>query len=323
MIRVIFFGTEKFARTILKALIDYPQFEVIAVVTQPPRPVGRKQILEKSPVQIMSEQSGIAVFTPTTLKNSTVEDDLSALKPELFIVAQYGLIIPRAILDVPVHGAINVHGSLLPQYRGASPVQTALLNGDKTTGVTFILMDSKMDHGPILGMYALSILETDTTETLLARLATIGALHIGKISTDWISKKIEPKLQDESAVTLTKLFSRTDANIDWKTQSAVSIERMLRAFTPWPGVSTMLNGIIFKLIKIHVEISEVDALKKFEPGTIHFQNKKILIGTTDGVLCIDEIQPAGKNILDAASFFNGYHSLDGLQCANILDAVVI
>lgn len=307
MISVIFFGTESFAVSQLEALCNSESISVRAVVTQPPRPTGRKQIITKSPVHIYAESKNIPVLTPQTLKNNaSAIDELQAAAADIFIVAQYGLIIPNTVLEIPKFGAVNVHGSLLPAYRGATPVPAAIANGDTETGITFIKMDALLDHGPILGMHTCSIEKTDTTESLLEKLGALAAQHLTQTLTEYISGSRTPVEQDHTAATTTKILSRADGYIDPTTLSAIEIERLMRAYYPWPGITIGSKNHTLKLIKgTPTNTSTVSS------GTLFLDKKKIVLGTKSGDLELEILQLSGKSIMTAAQFIPGNLHLSG------------
>ncbi len=314
MYRVVFFGTESFAVKILQSLLEKPElFSVAAVVTQPARPVGRKQILTESPVALHAKEHGIEVITPAKLKEPAIAQQLVAYAADTFVVAQYGMIIPQAILDIPQHGAINVHASLLPRHRGASPVHTAILAGDAETGVTFMKMDAQMDHGDLFAEYSLSILPSDTTETLMDKLADLSAQHFPQDLHELLSGTRVATAQNHAAATGTNMLSRESGFVSFETMDAAQIERMTRAYYPWPGVSIQIEDAIFKIIKAHT----MPAREISVPGTLSVSDNGIQIETIDGILVVDEIQPAGKNPLSAQQFSNGYKSLSGKKCTTM------
>jgi methionyl-tRNA formyltransferase len=313
MYRVVFFGTEAFAVKILESLVNNAaDFSVVGVVTQPARPVGRKQILTASPVAEYAAAHGLETVTPTTLKNASIAEQLATYAADVFVVAQYGMIIPQAILDIPAHGAINVHASLLPRHRGASPVHTAILSGDAITGVTFMKMDALMDHGDLFAEYQLPIATDDTTESLMNKLAEISAAHFPSDLKNLLDGTISATPQNHTDATGTKMLTRESGFVAWETMDAALIERMTRAFYPWPGVSIQVDDAIFKIIKAHT----ADAADG-EPGTLHISGKDLSVATIHGQLIVDEIQPAGKSSMTGAQFANGYKQLDGKKCTTM------
>lgn len=312
MISVIFFGTESFGVSQLAALCSSEKITVRAVVTQPPREVGRKQIITKSPVHVFAEEKSIPVLTPTSLKNDEIVSKLAEYGADIFVVAQYGLIIPKAVLELPKFGAVNVHGSLLPDYRGATPVPAAIANGDEKTGVTFIQMDELLDHGPILGLYDCPIDPSDTTESLLEKLGALGAAHLVTVLDEYIQGVRIPKEQSHDAATFTKLLSRTDGYIDPTEFSAIEIERMMRAYYPWPGVTVMCGDHTLKLIA-----GSIASEPKLEPGILFCDKKTVAIGTKQGTLVLNTLQLSGKPVYTAAQFSAGNTHLSGTLLTKI------
>jgi methionyl-tRNA formyltransferase len=306
MTRIIFFGTEVLARAQLDVLAGHPEFQILEVVTQPPRAVGREQVITKSVVHIRAEELDIPVYTPEQLKTSNVHEHFLAQHPDVFVVAQYGLIIPEFLLQIAPRGAVNVHGSLLPLYRGASPVQAAIVAGETKTGVTFMLMDAKMDHGPTLTQYECSILETDTTEILMDRIATLAAQHLPQTLCDYLAGTIAPTEQNHAAATTTTLLSRESGVVHPATHDAARITRMVRAYTPWPGVSIALSETeMVKIISAEIAVEQ-----NIQLGQLVFSKNALLVGTLQGTLAIILLKPAGKNTMTAAAFMHGHPHLN-------------
>ena len=298
-IKTVFFGTQDFAAAILKSLLDSETVSVDLVFTQPDRKVGRKQIVEESPVKKLALANGIAVQQPESLKNLA----LSAYNLELGIVTQYGLIIPKNIIDSFPQGMINVHGSLLPKYRGASPIQAALINGEKETGVTIMLMDEKMDHGPILSQKEMSVDPDDTYAALAAKMAILGSKLLLDAITGYLSNKIRPQEQAHEQATFTKLLTKEGGLVDFNKTNA-EIYNQYRGLTPWPGIWTTLEGKRLKLLEIR------KSEKTLPAGQIFSENKKIFIGCNQGSIEILELQLEGKLAMDAKTFLNGYKNFD-------------
>lgn len=246
--KYIFFGNPEFSAIILKTLFS-SNYEITAVITNPDAPVGRKQILTPPPVKILAEKCGINILQPKTLTNYQLP--ITNYQLDLAIVAAYGKIIPKNILDIPRYGTINVHPSLLPKYRGASPIQNAILNGNKKTGITIMKIDEEMDHGPIFAQEELPIADSDTYESLSQKLALMGAELLIKTIPDYISGKIKPVEQKHSEATYTKIIKKEDGKINWS-KSAAEIERMIRAFYPWPAAWAIWNGKILKILEAGV-----------------------------------------------------------------------
>ena len=249
--KIVFFGTSEFGAIILGKLVQAGMIPVL-VVTTPDKPVGRKQVLTPPPVKLIAEKFKLPIFQPADLLNSAIAE-LSRQKIDMFIVAAYGKILPKEILGIPKYGALNVHPSLLPKYRGASPIQTVLLNEEDETGVSIIALDEKMDHGPVLTMSKLQIANNKYRyQELHNTLAKIGAELLIKTIPDWIAGKIKAVPQDESKATYTKILKKEDGKIDWN-KEARYIERQVRALYPWPGAFTFWKGKQIKILKAHVE----------------------------------------------------------------------
>lgn len=295
MTKVLFFGTENFAAAILAALLDNKNFEVAGVVTAPDRPVGRHQTLQKSPVKLLAEAHGLKVEQPEKLKNSDLKFPIS----DLNVVCDYGLIIPKTILDTPKFGSINVHPSLLPKYRGPSPIQTALINGDKETGVTIMLMDEKMDHGPILVQKTVLISPDDTYPLLGNKLAKEAQILLLKTLLEWVKGQITPQTQDEAQATICHIFKREDGLLDLN-KTALEIYNQFRGLTPWPGVWFNWQGKRVKLLLI--KPANLKAPQKEFMGV----SGKLFLGCADGSLEVLELQVEGKKTMNAKEFMNGY-----------------
>lgn len=274
--RIIFFGTPKIGEIVLKELIAN-RLSPIACITREDKPAGRGQKPTPPPVKILAQKHKIPVLQPPKLKdNQGFFEKLRSLKPDLGIIAAYGRIIPKEVLDIPKHGIINLHPSLLPKYRGASPIQSAILIGEKETGVTIILLDEELDHGPILAQEKLLIANDDTSLSLTEKLGKLGAKLLIDVAPKWISGKIKPRRQDHKKATFTKIFKKEDGYIDSKNPpDPEKFQRMIRAFYRWPGVYT----------KLRMENGEWKIVK-FLPGNL--------------------IQPEGKKPMDAKTFLNGY-----------------
>lgn len=299
-IKIIFFGTHDFAKTILQGLTTSPLFEIKKVITQPDKPTGRKQTLQKSPVKIFAEENNLQIDQPENLKNYNLEPNTY----DLFIVAQYGLLIPENILNIPKNGTINTHTSLLPKYRGASPIQSAILNGEKKTGVTIMLMDKGMDTGPILSQKEVIIEDDETYIELDSKMAQIASQLLLETIPKYIDGLISPQTQSEDEVTLCKKLSRDDGRINWQNKSK-QIYNQYRAFTPWPGIWTIWNDKRIKLLKVQL------SNQKLASGQVKLESNKIYIGTSDLALEILELQLEGKPVMNSPIFVNGYKTIDG------------
>jgi len=304
--KIIFFGTPEFSAIILEKLINSP-FLPIAVITAPDKLKGRKQILTPSQTKKLSQKKNILIFQPKVLRNNNkIVKELNDLKPDLFVVAAYGLILPLEILNIPHNGCINIHPSLLPKYRGASPIQQTILNGDKKTGTTLILMDRKMDHGPIISQkeFKEKIEEINYLELSL-KLAILSANLLLDVLPKFLTKKIKPVKQNHEQATFVEKINKTDGKIDWN-KSASKINRMTKAYHPWPGTYTVLNTKKLKIIL--VEFLKINHNK--QPGIMFLTKNKIpAITCGKNALILKEIQLSGKNIITGKEFVNGYPQL--------------
>ena len=285
-IKLIFFGTPEFSSYILTQLLAFqpgvvklnePKFVIQAVVTNPDKPVGRKQTLTQSAVSLVAQKYHLLTLKPEKLDETFIKNHLSLLECDLFLVAAYGKIIPKALLDIPRLGSINVHGSVLPKYRGASPIQQAILNGDKETGVTIMLMDEKMDHGPILYTKKISILPQDNFITLSKKMSEEGARLLIKVLPQFIQGKIFPKSQNHQKATFTKIIKKEDGYFDINNPSSLkTLDKMIRAYYPWPTTWTKWSGKIVKFLPegmIQMEGKKVISLKDFLNGYPNFPIK--------------------------------------------------
>jgi methionyl-tRNA formyltransferase len=304
--RVIFFGTPNFAIPPLKALLK-TDFEIVGVFTEAPRPVGRHQEILPSPVKIFAEKNNLPVFMPENAKSPEVAKQINALAPDVAVVTAYGQILPQELLKIPKFGFINIHPSLLPKYRGASPIQSAILAGEMETGITIMLMDAKMDHGPILAQEKIAIGDDEDTPSLLARTAELGAKILPRVIIDFVGGKIEPKEQNHEAATFTKILKKEDGKIDWQ-KSAREIYNQIRALRPWPGTWS-----IFKIKNQELRIKILDgrpikkSLEKIEIGTfLKTPDGRLAIKCGDDALIISKLQPEGKKEMSAAEFIRGY-----------------
>jgi len=288
-LKIIFMGTPGFGAIILEGLIKN-NYKPALVITAPDKPVGRKQILTPPLVKIIAQKYEIPVEQPKKVLNYKLQ--ATRMKPDLIIIAAYGEIIPKEILEIPKHGCLNVHPSLLPKYRGPSPIQTIILNGDKETGTTIILIDEKMDHGPIITNRQLTISDPKiTTDELSKELAVLSIDLLVEIIPKWINGEIKARPQDESKATYTKIIKKEDGKINWK-KSAIEIERQIRAFYPWPGTFTFWKG---KRIKI---------LKAEASKTAPENNLAIKCGKD--YLIIKKLQPEGKKPIEINDFLRGH-----------------
>lgn len=291
MIRVVFYGTSAFSLPSLEALASDPRLSVIGVVTQPDRPAGRQGVVTAPPVKLAAERLRLPVFQFEQVKSDAAYETLQTLNADLAVVASFGQIISARILDLYPRGVLNVHPSLLPAYRGAVPMNAAIRDGLAETGVTIMLMDALMDHGPIVSQMNAEILPTDTTETLSERLSKTSAHFLVETLHAFVEGTAIPQEQDHATATFVKLLSREDGKIDLG-KSAIEIERLVRAYTPWPGTSIEYKGKRLKVLKAHATS---------EPGATDFH---IPCGD-NSILVLDEVQPEGKKPMRGEAFLRG------------------
>jgi len=278
--KIIFIGTPEFGAIILEKIVA-SSYTPVAVVAAPDKPVGRKQIVTPPPVKLLAERYDIPVIQPERIGNWKLE--IENWKPELIVVAAYGQILPKDILDIPKYGCLNVHPSLLPKYRGATPIQTAILNGEKETGVSIILMDERIDTGPILSQNKTLLGRNETAEQLNNRLAVLGSELLIDTIPDWIEGKIKLRPQDEKLATYTKTLVREDSQIDWR-KKPEELDRQIRAFNPWPGTYTIYKKRKIKILKARLEKNKLiiervqlegkkpTAFEDFKRGHSNFQS---------------------------------------------------
>ena len=292
---IVFMGTPDFAVPTLEALCD-SEHSVLAVYTQPDKPVGRKQIMTPPDVKVCAEKYGVKVFQPITLKDDNSYKELKSFNPDVIVVVAYGKILPKNILDIPRLGCINVHGSLLPKYRGAAPIQQAVLNGDKLTGVTTMYMGEGLDTGDILLKSETEIGENETSAELFDRLSVMGA----ELLIETLSKldTITPIKQDESKATYTSKITKELCPIDW-TKPNTEVHNKVRGLQTWPVAVSTLNG---KDIKIH---STLLCEKRGEAGEIISLNP-LTVACGEGSVIIKELQLSGKKRMDSKSFLLGH-----------------
>lgn len=300
-LRIVFAGTPTFAASILSELINaYP---VSAVYTQPDRAAGRGQKLSACPVKQLAEQTAIPVFQPKSLRSAKAQEALVALKPDILIVVAYGLILPKAVLDIPTYGCLNVHASLLPRWRGAAPIQRALLAGDTDTGVTIMQMNEGLDTGDMLLKRSSPILKSDTSETLHDTLASLGAKALLEVLSTL--DHLTPETQDDRQSCYAEKIQKQEGLINWHLP-AEQIDRRIRAFYPWPGTFTTINGQLLKILK--AEVTEIHSDKM--PGTIIQAGKQGLdIATGSSVLRVTHCQLAGGKAMAVADLLNAKKAL--------------
>lgn len=295
-------GSPEFALPSLIALSQ--QYHIVGVITQPDRPAGRGKILTPSPVKMQALTLNLPVIQPEKIKEPSIFDQIKTWQPDLIVVAAFGQILRQNLLDLPPLGCINVHASLLPRWRGAAPIQAAILNGDTESGVTIMLMDAGVDTGDILSQRSVKILNDDTAGSLGKRLSEIGAELLIETLPAYISKSITPKKQPEQGITYAPMLKKEDGRLDFN-QPAQDLERKIRAFNPWPGAFTIWRGSPMKILKSHVLASK-DAKSNFlKAGATTVIDQKPAVKTIDHLLILDEIQPAGKKVMAGKVFLQG------------------
>ncbi|MBI2462639.1 MAG: methionyl-tRNA formyltransferase [Candidatus Spechtbacteria bacterium] len=308
---IVFFGTPEFAAIVLERL-DASPYKPAFIVTTPDMPAGRKQILNPPPVKLYAEKLSIPVFQPATRKELQEGPTLRGgsvlpARADLFIVAAYGKILPKEILKIPKYGTLNVHPSLLPRWRGASPIQSAILAGDKETGASIILMDARMDHGPVLAQKKWPIAVDATTESLSMELANFSAELLLETIPEWLEGRITPIEQDHEKAVFCKPVSKENARIDWN-KSAEEIERMVRAYTPWPGTFTLWDG---KRIIIHSARVANSQQENLEPGKVIAFENTLAIQAGANILIPVLVQYEGKKEQSAQEFLRGHSQIIG------------
>ncbi len=306
--RVVFMGTPEFAVPPLERLI-LDHYQVVAVYTQPDREVGRGRALAFSPVKKLAMGRNLPVVQPASLKEPAVVAQLAGFQPDVIVVAAYGQILPASVLDIPHYGCLNIHPSLLPEFRGPSPVAAAILAGSEFTGVSLMLMNRGLDTGPVLTRAQIPVSAQDTTGSLTARLSRIAAPLLLETLSGWVRGELTPQPQNEAGATYSSALTKESGEIDWHL-SAVDIWRQVRAFQPWPGSYTRWQGKQLKIIEAWPlpgeaasEIGQVVALKDGEAT--------VGVSTADGILGIRRLQLEGKRPMLAAEFLRGQRQLIG------------
>jgi methionyl-tRNA formyltransferase len=298
--RIVFMGTPEVAAFSLERLFEAPEL-VVGVVTQPDRPAGRGRKTILSPVRRAAEIHGVPTLAPEKIRDPSFIDVLSQWAPDLIVVVAYGRILPRQILELAPHGCLNVHYSLLPKYRGAAPVPWAIIGGEEKSGVTTMRLVEKMDAGPIFLQREISIAPNDTTASLQAKLAPVGAELLVETIAGLKAGKLTPQAQDESKVTYAPVLKKEDGLIDWNLP-AVSIERRVRGFNPWPSAYTYLAGNLLKIHRARV----IDRAEKTAPGEVLKVDKEGLwIAAGAGALSLEEVQLENRKKMTAREFLNG------------------
>lgn len=296
-LKIIFAGTPDFSVAPLQALLN-SEHDVIAVYTQPDRPAGRGRKLTASPVKQLALEHDLPIYQPISLKDANAQAELAALNADVMVVVAYGLILPKAVLDMPKLGCLNIHASLLPRWRGAAPIQRAIQSGDAETGITIMQMDVGLDTGDMLYKITTDIRNDDSAQTLHDRLMSMGAQAVINTLADLHNLQQNAETQDESLVTYAEKLSKAEAQIDWS-KPASELQRAVQAYNPWPVAFCNFQEKPLRIWNSRVIESENSA----EPGTVVAVEKDgVQVQTGDGILCLIQVQPAGKKAMAAYDF---------------------
>jgi len=299
---IVFMGSPEFALPTLRVLAGH--YPIAGVVTQPDRPKGRGQSLTPPPVKELAQELGLPIIQPRRLREPEAMQQLRAWQPDLIVVTAFGQILKPEVLDLPRFGCINVHASLLPRWRGAAPIQAAILQGDEQTGVTIMRMDPGVDTGPTLNQRAIPILTDDTATSLSERLAALGAELLIETLPSYLTGERVPRPQDETSATYAPMLKKEDGMLDF-TQPAASLARRVRAYNPWPGAFTLWHGQILKICRARPIPNPQSSITKLTPGIPVVHQSLPAFNTGDGLLVLDEVQPAGKKPMPGKVFLSG------------------
>lgn len=305
-VRVVFMGTPEFAVPSLRCLLAN-EYGVVGVFTQPDRPAGRGRRLAQSPVKELASEENVNVYQPGTLREPQTLGILKDLSPDVIVVAAYGLILPDSVLGIPPRGCLNVHASLLPKYRGAAPVPAAILGGERSSGVTIMLMDAGLDTGPILAQDPCEIGPQDTTATLTPKMAELGAALLMRTLPQWLTGEICPRPQDEAEATYAPMIRKEARLVDWSL-SAEQLARQVRAYQPWPGSVTDWQGTTLKLLEVD---PRPGASRCGHPGLVVRVGDEIAVVTGEGLLALRVVQLSGRRPLQGHEFVRGCRGFVG------------
>lgn len=307
--RIVFAGSPDFAVPVLRALVA-SRHEVVAVLTQPDKPAGRGRKLRSSPVMLAAETAGLKILQPQTLREFQAQAQLSSLTPDLLVVAAYGQLLPPEVLEIPRVACINLHASLLPRWRGAAPIQTAIFEGDAETGISLMQMNEGLDTGDVYDMASTTILPTDTAGSLQDRLAELGAELMLRDLDAILDGTLKAKPQPDAGVCHAPRIRKTDGQIDWH-RSAVEIDRQIRAFNPWPVAETSLTGGQFRCWNSRCDTDPVAPVEN-EPGTVlGLVQSALVVQTGAGQLLLERVQLPGRKPVTATQF-SQTHDLNSL-----------
>ena len=304
MATIVFMGTPEFAVPSL-ARLHMGRHRIAAVYTQPDRPAGRGRKVEESPVKTWALAHGLRVMTPESFRQAEAAEELRGLQPDVLAVVAYGKLLPQRVFQVPPHGALNVHPSLLPRWRGPSPIAAAILAGDRVTGVTVMLLDAGMDTGPVLAQREEAIGEEDTSASLGARLAEAGAELLSETLDAWLAGTVRARAQEDGQATVCGKLTAEDGGLDFS-RPAEELARRVRALGPWPGTFTLWRGERLKVLEARALRQETGA-----PGTVAVSGEGMMVGTGGGSLLVRRVQPAGKRAMTAQEFLAGRPEIVG------------
>ncbi|WP_106768183.1 methionyl-tRNA formyltransferase [Paenibacillus faecalis] len=308
---IVFMGTPAFAVPSLDMLVT-EGYNVVAVVTQPDRPQGRKKVLTPTPVKEAALRHGIAVLQPQRLRSPEAVAELSKYKPDMIVTAAYGQILPKAVLDMPALGCLNVHGSLLPKYRGGAPIQRCIINGEKVTGITLMYMAEGLDTGDMIAKVEVPIQDDDTAGTMFDKLSIAGASLLKEQLPSLVNGKVKATPQNDEEATYAPNLTREDEKIDW-TRTSRQIYDQIRGLVPFSGGFTLWNGEVFKIWAAAIPGNHSMASKEVVPGTVlDLSESGIVVKTGDGTLTLLTVQPSGKKAMDAAQFSRGTSMKPGM-----------
>jgi methionyl-tRNA formyltransferase len=299
-IKIIFAGTADIATPLLRSLSGDDRFEITSVITQIDKPSGRNLELKPSPVKVAVQELSLPLIQPDSINSKTTLDDIKKQNPDAMIVMAYGQILSSSVLDIPIKGCFNVHASILPKYRGASPVQSALLNNEKETGVSLMQMAERMDNGPVYTDFKIKIDESDNSLTLVDKISALAAGRIPDAIYSAIKGEIKSKIQDEKKATYCVKIKKEDGNINWS-EKADRISTKIRAFAGWPGTYTFFKGRRLKII----EAESIVVKNDYDPGTVFKSDGKIFIAAAKGAIMPILLQPEGKTAQTVNDFING------------------
>jgi methionyl-tRNA formyltransferase len=303
--KTVIMGTPEFAVKPFSALIADPNFKVVLAVSQPDKKVGRKQIVKATPVKKLAQKNNIEIVQPEKIKD--IEEKIKNLQADILVVIAYGKILPQRILNIFKHGAINIHGSLLPKYRGSSCMQAAILNGDKKTGITIMLMDAGMDTGNILKQFKVDINDRETISTLHDKLSELSAKTLPNTLMEYLKGNIKPQKQNENKASTVKMLNKEDGYLNFNNK-ADYIDKQVRALNPWPSTFAKLDNNYLKILETG---SIIETNQPHEIGELFFNNNSLFVQTKDKAIEITKLQISGKKPVSKENIVSGYKHLEG------------